>query len=178
MSGPPPQQPAETRRTAKLPAPGRAISEFAADVGGILAVTGQWFVKDDRAVLLRELQVAHPVEGLCQGTTITVFHYPNASECRSLVERYLQNGHEERRRDTVTFVVQSMGKDTTAGLLDSPQFKECLPRIRRILDVPIPIYTGGRLEMVQPGYNQRLQTFCRAAWSASNRWRWRNPKLF
>ncbi len=113
-------------------------------------------------MLLRELQVAHPVEGLCQGTTITVFHYPNASECRSLVERYLQTGHEERRRDTVTFVVQSMGKDTTAGLLDSPQFKECLPRIRRILDVPIPIYTGGRLEMVQPGYNQRLQTFCRA----------------
>ncbi len=151
----------ETRPNVLLPAPGRAISEFAAEVGGILAATGHWFVKDERAVVLREVQVADPVEGSCRGTTTTVFHYPSASECRSLVERYLQTGHEQGRGNTVTFVVQSMGKDTTTGLLDSPQFKDRLPRIRRILDVPIPIDMGGRLEMLQPGYNQRLQTYCR-----------------
>ena len=155
---PPPASPCAVDRP-EVEAPGidRPISVFAEEVGRILRSTGRWFERNNRAVILRESQVADAVPGACSGTTATVFHYPLPSECRSLIERWVNIGH--RSRDGA-FVSQSLGKDTTAALLDSPQFKECLPPIRRILDVPVPILVEGRFQMVQPGYNPDLQAYC------------------
>ena len=147
----------------RVDAPGqnRPISDFAVAVGEILAETNDWYVRNDRPVVLREVPVADPVPGTCLGSSTTVFHYPSANECRSLIERWVEIGATHRSGNLEVFVAQSMGKDTTTALLDSPQFKKCLPPIRRILDVPVPILVDDQLTMVTPGYNRGLHAYCR-----------------
>lgn len=146
-----------------LPALGRPISQFAQEVGQILAPSGQWFVKAERVVRLRELQVCGPAHPLAAGTSSMVFHYPTPNELRSSLESSLQPGIHQRQGNNWEFVPQSMGRDTAAALLEAPQLKSALPTIRRILDVPIPVDIGGLLQWSQIGYDPRLQTFCKYA---------------
>ena len=157
---PPPGAPVAEAPLPRVPVParGRALSEFAAEVGSILSATGTWFLKDNRAVVLRETNVAAPIPNMSRGATSTVFHYPTPTEFRSMVEKYLRTVTHEGGNQ----VVQSMGRETAAAVLESPQFKAALPRIDRILDVPIPIEINGRLEMIPVGYDARFGTFCRS----------------
>lgn len=158
---PVPQEPADNRPQVLVPGTGRPISEFASELGEILGSTRQWYARNDRVVRLREVEVEAPTPGGCRGARSFVFHYPSPNECRSLLERYARFGSVNETGGLRHFVVGSIGRETTGALLESPQFKERLPVVRRILDVPIPVEIDGRLVMAQPGYDARLQTYCR-----------------
>ncbi len=151
----------DNRPRVPLPGVGRPISEFAAELGDILSGSGDWFTKNDRVVRLREIEVEAPMPRAGRGARSFVFHYPSANECRSLLERYARFGSVNVTEGLRHFVVSSFGRETAVALLESPQFKDRLPAVRRILDVPIPVEIEGRLEMVRPGYDPRLQTYCR-----------------
>src|SRR6516225_5614444 len=58
------------------------------------------------------------------------------------------------------FLPESMSDGTAKTMLKSPQFLKQMPRIQRILDVPIPIRKG-KTEIIvpQPGYNPELEIF-------------------
>src|SRR5262245_37448329 len=58
------------------------------------------------------------------------------------------------------FVPESMSDGTAKTMLKSPQFLKQLPRIQRILDVPIPIRRG-KAEIILPQlrYNPELEIF-------------------
>ena len=156
-----PQEPENDRQRVVVPGTGRPISQFASELGQILGSTGHWYTRNDRAVRLREIEIESPAPGRCRGTRSFVFHYPSANECRSLLERYASFGSVNETQGLRHFVVGSIGRETAGALLESPQFKESLPVVRRILDVPVPVDIDGRLVMARPGYDDRLQTYCR-----------------
>lgn len=158
---PAPQEPADNRPQVLVPGTGRPISEFASELGQILGATGHWYTRNDRVVRLREVEIESPTPGGCRGTRSFVFHYPSPNECRSLLERYACFGSVNETGGLRHFVVGSIGRETAGALLESPQFKERLPVVRRILDVPIPVDIAGDLVMARPGYDERLQTYCR-----------------
>ncbi len=158
---PAPQEPADNRPRVAVPGTGRPISEFASELGQILGATRHWYTRNDRVVRLREVEIESPTPGGCRGTRSFVFHYPSPNECRSLLERYACFGSVNETGGLRHFVVGSIGRETAGALLESPQFKERLPVVRRILDVPIPVDIAGDLVMARPGYDERLQTYCR-----------------
>jgi hypothetical protein len=58
------------------------------------------------------------------------------------------------------FVAESMSESLAKTMLKSPAFIRGLPKIRRILDVPIPIRNGkNQIIVPKPGYNPELQIF-------------------
>jgi hypothetical protein len=58
------------------------------------------------------------------------------------------------------FVAESMSESLAKTMLKSPAFLRGLPKIRRILDVPIPIRKDkGQIILPKPGYNPELEIF-------------------
>jgi hypothetical protein len=57
------------------------------------------------------------------------------------------------------FVPKSFTTDFCSGLIQSDQLKEKLPRIARLLTVPLPFMVGGRLLYPTKGYDPRFATY-------------------
>jgi hypothetical protein len=139
-----------------LPADGRNMSDFASQIGKIMGPKKVWFVQGPQVVEVRKVQVTKKVRS-------NVFHPLAAPEIISAVEDYLLTGRDSKNGEgEPVFVRRSMGRETATALLASPQFKRALPRIDRILDVPIPYVQDGTLVFARTGYDERLNTFCPA----------------
>jgi hypothetical protein len=139
-----------------LPADGRNMSDFASQVGRIMGPKKTWFLKGDVAVEVREVQITEDVR-------TNVYHPLSAAEVISAIEDHLLTGRGFKGQDgEVVFAKRSMSREIATALLASPQFKRQLPRIDRILDVPVPYVQDGALVFASTGYDQRLNTFCPA----------------
>ena len=142
------------RPQVKLPCMGRSISEFAVEAGAIMAPKKVWFAKGDQVIDVREEKLAEKVKSL-------VFHILSPTEARTALEDHVETGNwHELEGGGTRFFAQSMGRELAAALLASPQFKRTLPRIDRILDIPIPVFLEGKLTFAKTGYDERLNTFC------------------
>jgi hypothetical protein len=115
-----------------LPADGRNMSDVASQVGRIMGPKKTWFLKGDVAVEVREVQITKEVR-------TNVFHPLSAAEVITAIEDHLLTGRGSKGEDgEVVFARRSMSREIATALLASPQFKRQLPRIDRILDVPVP----------------------------------------
>ena len=116
----------------------------------------RWFLKGDMAVEVREAQITK------DGRT-NVYHPLAAAEVITAIEDHLLTGRGAKGEDgDVMFVRRSMSREIATALLASPQFKRQLPRIDRILDVPVPYLQERVLLFANTGYDERLNTFCPA----------------
>jgi hypothetical protein len=80
---------------------------------------------------------------------------------KSWIEQFLSTGSMKRVGDKWVFKEQTMTKELGSSMIESPFFQEGMPRILRILPVPIPIQTPeGDFCLPQPGYNPELEIFC------------------
>jgi hypothetical protein len=139
-----------------LPADGRNTSDFASQVGRIMGPKKVWFVKGDVAVEVREVQITKEVR-------TNVFHPLAPAEVITAIEDHLLTGRNSKNgEEEVVFARRSMSREIATALLASPQFKRRLPRIDRILDVPVPYLQEGALVFAYTGYDERLNTFCPA----------------
>ena len=139
-----------------LPADGRNTSDFASQDGRIMGPKKRWFLKGDMAVEVREAQITK------DGRT-NVYHPLAAAEVITAIEDHLLTGRGAKGEDgDVMFVRKSMSREIATALLASPQFKRQLPRIDRILDVPVPYLQERVLLFANTGYDERLNTFCPA----------------
>ena len=132
------------------------MSDFASQVGRIMGPKKAWFLKGDLAVEVREVQITKDVRS-------NVFHPLAPAEVISAIEDHLLTGRASKNDEgEVVFVRRSMSREIATALLASPQFKRQLPRIDRILDVPVPYLQDGELLFASTGFDERLNTFCPA----------------
>ncbi|MEI6713512.1 MAG: DNA polymerase [Verrucomicrobiota bacterium] len=141
----------DDRPSVILPTTDRSDSDFALDVSRHLEKTGRWFNYNGKAVVIRGGN-GHDAQG--EGfTTLT------PSELITEVERDVRVGFLEKTENGDVFRARSMSETCARILLASSQFVGGLPRVQRMLDVPIPMYHGGTVTFPKKGYDPRFSTY-------------------
>ena len=119
-----------------LPALGRAHGEFGKELGTIIAPTLDLFRFSTNVVEITTVPAADSAG--CDPRPHALDH-ASAAELVTAVERTVETGvlKEDDAGDEV-FVPKSMSEQDARITLVNGFFSECLPRIRRVLDVPVP----------------------------------------
>ena len=137
-----------------LPGEERPESEFATEVGSILAPKNDWFLKLDEVVVVRQRTFSERIKHLS-------FCRMEAADARTAIETHIETGVlRGSKPDKKHFVSKSMDLTMAKTLLSSGQFKKQLPEVVRILDVPIPIPFQGGIVLPRMGYDERFQSYC------------------
>ena len=136
-----------------LPAIGKPDSEFAKEIGDVLAPKNCWFNYGEQVVTMRVVRLGDDYE--CFG-----FHPITPVEAGTNLEQHLQTGRLKRDAagDDV-FLPQSLRRESASYLLSAGQLLERLPKVTRILDTPLPILKDGKIVYPKPGYNTDLKCY-------------------
>jgi len=138
-----------------LPAAGRSASEFATEVGETIGPKNELFVRGNDIV-----EVVPTDSGMGIAAEFDVL---SPKSLVTAVERSAEIGRLKFNDEGVpTFVTQSMSEAQARILSGCRQFREKLPRIERILPVPIPYLESGSLCYPEPGYNPESHTWVSA----------------
>ena len=118
-----------------LPALGRSNSEFGKELGASIAPTLDLFLFSSNVVEIGTVPAADD-KGAIPGHMISTIR---PTELVTAVERTVETGvlREDAAGDEV-FIPKSMSEADARITLVSGVFSDSLPRIRRILDVPVP----------------------------------------
>ena len=128
------------RQQVVLPGLGRDLSAFAADVARVMKPRADW---------LNRSGVIQIVSRNPQ-TKRTSFERLDPTRAISSLESVIQTGTIQ---DDL-FVELSMRSEVAAPLLVTDALVQALPRLDRILEVPIPIEKDGKITMPVPGLNR------------------------
>jgi len=138
------------RPAIELPCPGRPLSDFAHDVGGMLAGAGVYsrgglaFTVDASG---QRLEAVHP-QWLRTWAEGTVSLYKSSKTAAGEVLR----------------LRHSMSLDTATALVVAPQFLEPLPAIRQFAPVRMPVTRDdGTIELLPPGFDEPSGTLTNPA---------------
>ena len=140
-----------------LPALGRAHGGFGTDLGKLIAPTLDIFCFADNVVEIKTVEQATK-KGAIPGQMLSII---KPAELVTAVERTVETGvtREDEAGDEV-FVPKSMSEQDARITLVSGFFSTCLPRINRVLDVPVPhLSDDGKLVYPKPGYDERFGTW-------------------
>ncbi len=140
-----------------LPALGRAHGGFGTELGNLIAPTLDMFRFSDNVVEIKTVGQATK-KGAIPGQMLSVI---KPAELVTAVERSVETGvtREDEAGDEV-FVPKSMSEQDARITLVNGFFSACLPRINRVLDVPVPHLTeDGKLVYPTPGYDARFGTW-------------------
>jgi len=133
---------------------GKELSAFATEIGGIVAPKHEFFVRGNAVVVVRRQRLSETVEFLA-------FHEVTAVELCSEIEKYIEVGRLFKDESgAMVFMPCSLNREQAATLLAASQFRDQLPLITRILDVPTPLLDANNL-LVWPkrGFDQRFGTY-------------------
>ncbi|MFN0130835.1 MAG: DNA polymerase [Verrucomicrobiales bacterium] len=139
-----------------LPTAGRSVSEFAAEAGAVIGPKREWYVRTEEVCRVAEIHVGSRIA--------MVFRKVDTPYARTGLEAFAETGIVTRDRETDDMIFEKMtpSADVTSATLASPAFLSCLPEIRRVLDVPIPLpLAEGTFALPCEGYDERFQTFLR-----------------
>jgi len=139
-----------------LPGDNRTVSEFAAELGQVLAPSQAWFVNNGRVVTIE----GRPVNGHSRPHA---FREISASEARTRIESHVAPCTLRVRNDgpaEAVRVTKTVSKETMQAVLDCQQFKQQLPPVERILELSLPILHEGQIVQVRQGYDERFRTYC------------------
>ncbi|MEN8677583.1 MAG: DNA polymerase, partial [Alteriqipengyuania sp.] len=90
-----------------------------------------------------------------------VFAPVQAAEAVTAAERFVEVGVLRKDDDgALVFEPKSMSRECAGMLLASPQFRDRLPEIIRILDVRLPIADGSEIIFPEIGYDPRFRSYC------------------
>ena len=145
----------EGRPRVVLPCLTREDSHFATEVAGILAPKRVWFNKAERVVAVCVRRLSENIESL-------VFWPMEPVEARTAIEDHLQTGvlQTDKHTGESVFCALTMTRECAGGLLGAPQFRRALPKIIRILDLPLPMKTAsGGIIRPQFGYDPKFSTY-------------------
>jgi DNA polymerase-1 len=140
-----------------LPALGRAHGEFGKELGGLIAPSLDLFRFSANVVEITTVPAADST-GSIPGHMLSTI---KAAELVTAVERTVETGvlREDDAGDEV-FVPKSMSEQDARITLVNGFFSSCLPRISRLLDVPVPhLSDDGKLIYPKPGYDERFGTW-------------------
>jgi DNA polymerase-1 len=140
-----------------LPALGRSNSEFGKELGATIAPALDLFMFSSNVVEITTVPAADD-KGAIPGHMISTLR---PTELVTAVERTVETGvlREDQAGDEV-FIPKSMSEADARITLVSGFFSDCLPRIRRVLDVPVPHFSDdGKLIYPKTGYDERFGTW-------------------
>jgi hypothetical protein len=133
---------ADPRPKVRLPGDDRLLSDFAAELAAHLFDKGL-FSRNDELVIL--------VDGKLRTVTAQSF--------RTLAEQHVICYRQRSRNDQTYQVGITMRDDDARGVLESPQFRARLMRVRRVNHAPLPVIgTDGKLTLLSVGYDPATQT--------------------
>jgi hypothetical protein len=129
----------------ELPRVGRILSDFAADVGAVMATNGV-FLQDGLPVVLEpRTDRMSPLTPACFRTY--------AEKNLRTVKLVKMPWKKEDGSDAYEARPDSMNKMQAEACLTSHQFLEIQRPLRRISRVPVPIFRDGLLTLQGPGYD-------------------------
>jgi hypothetical protein len=133
---------ADTRPKIRLPGSDRLLSDFARDLGDVLA---------DKDIFLRNGEVVTLADNDLKPITPQSF--------RSWAEQFFV-GYRAKTVGENTFEFNvTMSDNEARGTLAAPQFQEKLRRVRRVNRARLPIIAeGGKLDLLPFGYHAQTQT--------------------
>ena len=120
-----------------------------------------WFIRGDEPTIITDVPSGfeYSSEGAQKYKVtahVTGFRSLSGIGAKSDLERYMEPGHLNKDGE---FIKASFNPGFTGGMLAAPQFKEKLPRIIRILTVPLPLRVGNKLVYPSVGYDPRFGTY-------------------
>jgi DNA polymerase I-like protein with 3'-5' exonuclease and polymerase domains len=147
-----------------LHAVGRLESTVYSEIGTILAPHHAWYVRGSCVNVIEQIPSGFvysddPTERYQVAATLVGFRELSALQAKGALEKYMEPGVLINDGDGQEFSPKSFSTDFCAGLLQSDQLKEKLPRIARILTAPLPFRVGGRLLYPKKGYDPRFATY-------------------
>ncbi|MBU6183437.1 MAG: bifunctional DNA primase/polymerase, partial [Verrucomicrobia bacterium] len=140
-----------------LPALGRPHSAFGTDLGKLIGPKLDMFRFAEQVVQIRFVGKADQ-NGAIPGKMLAPIR---PAELVTAVERTVETGvvREDKAGDEV-FLAKSMSEQDARITLASGFFGECLPRINRLLDVPVPhLSDDGQIIYPKPGFDERFGTW-------------------
>jgi Bifunctional DNA primase/polymerase, N-terminal len=136
----------------------RLESEFCEDVGKVLAPLDVVFRRDDTVVEIQDEQFTGELDRFKLARGGMKFSTLTPAAVRTSFEQYIQPGIKDKDGE---FVARTMSESSARTLLVSPQFLKQIPRISRILDVPIPLrLASGAIVFPRPGFTRSLGIYC------------------
>jgi DNA polymerase-1 len=151
----------EGRPRIVLPSTGRAHSEFAQELGTLVAPSLDLF-RFARNVVEITVVPAASADGAIPGNMLATI---KAAGLVTAVERSVETGIvEQDDSGERIFLPKSMSEQDARITLVSEQFLGVLPRIDRVLDVAVPtLNKGGELVYPKRGYDERFGTWLNPA---------------
>ena len=140
-----------------LPGTGRSASEFGRELGQIISPKLDLFLFSRNVVEIVEIEAVN-TDGAIPGHMISTL---SSAALVTAVERTVETGvlHEDEAGD-VEFLPKSMSEHDARITLACHPFCDTLPRIARVLDVPVPLLDeGGSLVYPTTGYDPRFRTW-------------------
>jgi Bifunctional DNA primase/polymerase, N-terminal len=150
-------EPPTPRPQIVLPGRGRPVGEFASEISAFFTDKDILFFRlADRAV------VRLATQSTSIGMDMPVFHEVSATEFITFLEKFFILGIEttDRRSGAQDFVICSLDKnDAAATLASQDQFQDRLPRISKIVSVPIPVRNENGLTFPRRGYDRNFESW-------------------
>jgi hypothetical protein len=129
-----------------LPGPNRPESQFADEVGKVLAQSQAAFRFNDRVVEVENEEFNEELDRFKLAKGGPKFKPLTPVRAKTWTEQFAQIGaniESKAQRGKSVFTVKTMSESVARSLLESPQFLKRIPSVARILDIPIPIRTAG-----------------------------------
>lgn len=139
-----------------LPGEGRPASEFARETAVILSATLKYFLYGTEVSMIRPQP---------DNTTRYTLGSLETKQAITILEDDISFGHWRKDESKgKVFIEKSMSNETASVLLAASQMKEALPRVRRLLDCPVPLLDAdGKITLPQMGYDPGHQTYLQPA---------------
>lgn len=143
------------RRQILLPSvSGVTVSEFGEELGKTIAEKLRLFMFHRDPVEIEHL----PGHG--QNARTTTFREMKEARFVGFAEEFAELGAFVSVQGVSQYCQKSMSEAEARQTLACPSFQKALPRIRRMLDTPIPVFDeAGNLTFPEPGYDPRFETW-------------------
>lgn len=145
------------RKQIALPGDGRSVSKFAEELGEFFNTKTILFYRPvERQVVKLELREIAEEDS----RKLLVFQPVKNTEFITFIERYFDVGLEKKIYGNTAFLSKSMSPNTAEAILVSEyQFRNKLPTIEKILNVPKPFFKNGILRFPKEGYDPEFKSW-------------------
>ena len=156
-------QPPTQRPPLELPTLNRPESNFAHELGAGIGPVEKLFQYDSPVVEIIDEKFCAQYDRFKLARGGLKFETISPTRFKTWAEQYVETGvfQIDSVTGTRVFKAKTMSEAVARSMLESPQFLSHIPRIWRILDVPIPIRTNlGDIVTPKSGFNPALGIYC------------------
>jgi hypothetical protein len=138
--------------TLFLPVEGKLISDFASEVGKVIALKKTLFFRPSSNDIIEVSNIKEDESS----EEYVGFSSISPERFITVAEKYFVPSTETVTKNGSWIRRKSMSSSLSKAVLCSPQMQDALPKIKRIFNTPIPIIYNGVLCFPKKGYDERF----------------------